>query len=292
MSCSAISDGEQLCLHVKIHLTLFVIRKWSTRLVSKSSGSPDYDMGAIVVMYGFYCLIFSAVNSPCCFPVMVVTLAIFIFAIMQARRGNPQIWTTALSHYDFSDESPLSPMEVSSYYRASSLFNFSPTTGRAWSSPGKGKGSFSASSRDFFAPPSPIKVRNSRNSYGSSIFGGGRAGVGAFASPTFSQTQKTPSPGLITGFQSEIFKGFEIVTGGSIGDEDLWVPIKHWHRRCHYYGTENESFWMTDVVPTTLLLLPSLLFIHISCSWLLLLSICILSPWALVWKSCMYLLWQ
>lgn len=154
------------------------------------------------------------------FPVMVATLAIFIFVIRQARRGNPQIWNTALSFYDSNDKNSLSHMEVSSYYRASSMFNFSPTTGRPWVSPGKG--SFSASTRDYFAPPSPVKLRNS---VGSSIFGGGRSGVGAFASPTFSQTQRSPSPG-VTGFQSDVFKGFDIVTGGSLGDDDLWIPIK------------------------------------------------------------------
>jgi len=143
---------------------------------------------------------------------VALTSCIFYFAISEARNGNPHVWKTALSRYTKDNLSPISPTaEVSSFYRASSLFNF----------PIRRSAPDSASSRDFFAPPSPVRLRNSVSS---SIFGGGYAGgVGAFASPSFNQTSPSPSPGYSAGFHSDGFKGFEIVTHGTLAGEDLWT---------------------------------------------------------------------
>jgi hypothetical protein len=141
--------------------------------------------------------------------VVSLTSSIFYFAISETRNGNPQVWNTVLSRY--TNPSPTSPtVEVSSFYRASSLFNF----------PIRRSAPDSASSRDFFAPSTPVKLRNSVSS---SIFGGGHAGVGAFASPSFNRTSPSPSPGYSAGFHSDMFKGFEIVTHGTLAGEDLWT---------------------------------------------------------------------
>jgi len=142
---------------------------------------------------------------------VVLTSCIFYFAMSESRKGNPQVWKTPLSRYIENDLDPISStVEVSSFYRASSLFNF----------PIKRSAADSVSSRDFFAPSSPAKLRNSVSS---SIFGGGHAGVGAFPSPSFNQPAPSPSPGYLAGFHSNVFKGFEIVTHGTLAGEDLWA---------------------------------------------------------------------
>jgi hypothetical protein len=162
--------------------------------------------------------------------VLLTTLTLARLSIVQARRGNTEVWHTTLSRYRPSVQSREFIQDASSFYRGSSIFGFGIN--------GHQKG-ISMASRDWFAPAEPVirlsdKAGDRMDHAGDSFFGAGKAGLGTHGNGLHSATPlqqvQIPSPTRSPAVTQTI-DGFEIVsTGYYFQHESNWNQGSLQHR--------------------------------------------------------------